>query len=162
MPRKTLPSMSLQLLIEGMNRCTRHSLGLSLALSAELLVARREETLASASSLSANAKHKLRSAPISSTQLFGGLVASVADTEQTDTVTNAALKASSLGKRPAPPSFQKKKKGGSGPKASPKQPRLASPLMAISPSPSKSFGKRWQPKKKPATSSASSVPRSRP
>ena len=155
-------ALSLQLLIEGMNRCSRHSLGLALALSAELLVARREETLATAPSLSANAKNQLRSAPLSSSKLFGDKIASVAGTEQTDTVTNAALKASSLGKRPASSSFQKKKKGGSG-KSNPKRPRLASPLMAVQPVPSKGFPKRWQTgRKKPPTSSSSSMPRTQP
>ena len=133
--------ISLQLLLEALNRTSRHALGVSLALSAELTHARREDTLSTCPSLSAEAKRTLRSAPISSKFLFGGRVADVAKTDGSDSIRDAALGAaaatsSAAFKRPNQP---RPKKGGGG-RQDTKKPRLSSPLMAVhQPSPSRGF-----------------------
>ena len=103
------PVVSIQMLLEALNQSSRHASAVSLSLAAELLQARREDTLASCSSISDNGKRKLRSAPLASKTLFGGLVSEVAEAEHNDSLRQAA--ASSY-KRPNLPSSSKKKGGG--------------------------------------------------
>ena len=157
-----LPDPHFQLLSEALNRSSRHALGLSFSLSAELLKLHREETLASNPLLSDNAKRLLSSAPIESTSMFGGLVGEVALSEQNDSLRDAALGASF--KRPAPHPPKKRGGGGGGSPSPAKQARVASPLMAVQPPQAKGFqrGPAKGKSKKYFSSKKSSGPKHKP
>lgn len=132
----TPPLVSIQLLVEALNQSSRHASALAISLAAEMLQARREDILASSTAISENGKRKLRSAPLASKTLFGGLVSDVAEAEHTDSLRRAAASKSTF-KRPAQPSSSKKK-GGDG-KSDSKKARPASPLMSVQPPPARGF-----------------------
>ena len=153
---------SIQLLLEALNRTSRHAIGMSLSLATEILKQRREDTLAGTSSLSENSRRRLASAPISSPSLFGGLIGEISESERNDSLRQAALGAVAF-KRPSPRPSHQKRGGGGGTEAKPanKRPRLSSPLQTVQPPPSKSFQK-GQGKKKAKFVKRTPDPRHKP
>ena len=113
------------LLLEALNKSSSHSMGVAMASSSEMLRSRREAHIPSSSVLSENARRKLRTVPLASRSLFGGVVGEVAEAEQSDKLRYAAVGSSFRKPSKRPP---QSKKGGGG---MPKKPRLTSPAKPV-------------------------------
>lgn len=82
---QSISPLVLRRLMEALAKTTRYSIALSLSLASELLRARRDSCLAANNRmLMPHSKGILRTAPLKSSSLFGGLIKDVAETDWID------------------------------------------------------------------------------